>query len=69
MYQHGRSGPASAAAAGPSSTPVFDALISEFRANFRTVPGEPWATATVPRFAELSVSSGRFGLPPGAGGL
>ncbi|WP_344662545.1 hypothetical protein [Catenulispora subtropica] len=69
MYENSRGGAASAASAGPSSTPVFDALILEFRADFRTVPGEPWAPSPVPRFAELSVSGGQFGLPPGPGGL
>ena len=69
MYENSRGGAASAATAGPSSTPVFDALVNEFRANFRTVPGDPWAPAPVPRFAEFSVSGGQFGLPPGRGGI
>lgn len=68
MYENSRSGPASAAASS-SGTPVFDALMSEFRANFRTVPGEPWSPSPVPRFAQLSVSGGQFGLPPGPGGI
>jgi hypothetical protein len=52
-----------------SGTPVFDALVVEFRANFRTVPGDPWSPAPAPRFSEFSVTSDRFGLPPGRGGL
>ncbi|WP_370353620.1 hypothetical protein [Catenulispora sp. EB89] len=52
-----------------SGTPVFDALVGEFRANFRTVPGDPWSPAPAPRFAELSVTSDRYGLPAGRGGL
>ncbi|GAA2026107.1 hypothetical protein GCM10009839_25530 [Catenulispora yoronensis] len=69
MYENSRSGAARAGALGPSSTPVFDALMSEFRANFRTVPGEPWSPSPVPRFAGMSVSTSQFGLPPGHGGL
>ncbi|WP_370377708.1 hypothetical protein [Catenulispora sp. GAS73] len=52
-----------------SGTPVFDALVVEFRANFRTVPGDPWSPQPAPRFAELSVTSDRYGLPAGRGGL
>lgn len=52
-----------------SGTPVFDALVVEFRANFRSVPGEPWSAPPMPRFAEFSVTSDRFGLPPGPSGL
>lgn len=70
MYENSRGGSARTATAGsPSGTPVFDALVVEFRANFRTVPGEPWTPAQAPRFAELSVNSDRFGLPSGPGGL
>jgi hypothetical protein len=69
MYENSRGGAGSAAAGSTSGTPVFDALMVEFRANFRTVPGDPWAPHPAPRFAELSVSADRFGLPPGQGGL
>jgi len=68
MYENSRGG-VGTASIGSSGTPVFDALMVEFRANFRTVPGEPWSPHPVPRFAELSVSGDRFGLPPGPGAL
>ena len=67
MYENSRGGAGSAAARSASGTPVFDALVVEFRASFRTVPGEPWSPQPVPRFAELTVTSDRFGLPPGRG--
>jgi hypothetical protein len=69
MYENSRGGSRMAAAGSMSGTPVFDALVVEFRANFRTVPGDPWSPQPAPRFAELSVRSDRFGLPPGQGGL
>ena len=69
MYENSRGGAGRAAAMAGSGTPVFDALVVEFRANFRTVPGEPWSPQPAPRFAELSVSSDRYGLPAGPGGL
>jgi len=69
MYENSRSGAGRTAGMSMSGTPVFDALVGEFRANFRTVPGEPWSPAPAPRFAELSVTSDRFGLPAGPSGL
>jgi hypothetical protein len=69
MYENSRGGAGRASAGSTSGTPVFDALVGEFRANFRTVPGDPWSPSQAPRFAELSVSSDRFGLPSGPGGL
>ncbi|MGW1510320.1 hypothetical protein [Streptomyces sp. NPDC002394] len=32
--------PAQDASAGPSPTPIFDALYSEYRRSFRTLPGD-----------------------------
>ena len=56
--------------AGPvGDTPVFDALVREFRTNFRTVPGDPWAEPPVPRFSELTGAGIRFALPSGRSGL
>jgi len=56
--------------AGPiGDTPVFDALVREYRTNFRTVPGDPWAEPPVPRFSELSAGIFRFSLPSGPSGL
>lgn len=56
--------------AGPiGDTPVFDALVREYRTNFRTVPGDPWAETPVPRFSELSGVGMRFSLPSGPSGL
>jgi hypothetical protein len=56
--------------AGPlGDTPVFDALVREYRTNFRTVPGDPWAGPPVPRFAELAGVGLRFSLPSGPSGL
>lgn len=69
MYESSRGGAGRAAVGSMSGTPVFDALVVEFRANFRSVPGEPWSPPRMPRFAELSVTSDRFGLPAGPGGL
>lgn len=69
MYENSRNGASRAAIGSTSGTPVFDALVVEFRANFRTVPGEPWSPAPAPRFAELGVQADRFGLPAGPGGL
>jgi hypothetical protein len=69
MYENSRGGAGRAAIGSMSGTPVFDALVAQFRANFRTVPGEPWSPQPAPRFAELSVTSDRFGLPAGPGGL
>lgn len=69
MYENSRGGAGRAAAGSMSGTPVFDALVAQFRANFRTVPGEPWSPAQAPRFAELSVRADRFGLPAGQSGL
>ena len=68
MYENSRGGAGAAPAVG-SATPIFDMLLVEFRANFRSVPGEPWSPHPMPRFAELSVSGDRYGLPPGPGGL
>jgi hypothetical protein len=69
MYENSRGGAGRAVAGSISGTPVFDALVVEFRANFRTVPGDPWSPQPAPRFAELSVISDRYGLPMGPGGL
>ena len=69
MYENNRGGAGRAAAGPTSGTPVFDALVVEFRANFRTVPGDPWSPQPAPRFADFSVTSDRFGLPSGRGGL
>jgi hypothetical protein len=56
--------------AGPiGDTPVFDALVREYRTNFRTVPGDPWAEPPVPRFSELTGTGFRFSLPSGPLGL
>ena len=68
MYDNARAAARRAAAVG--LTPVFDALVAEFRNNFRAVPGEPWTEYPMPRFAELSGPGDRFTLPPGGfGGL
>ncbi len=69
MYENSRGGAGRGPAGSMSGTPVFDALVVEFRANFRSVPGEPWSPPQAPRFAELSVTSDRFGLPAGPSGL
>jgi hypothetical protein len=68
MYENSRNR-AGIGSFGGSATPVFDALIAEFRASFRTVPGDPWSPIPVPRFSELSASGDRFRLPPGPSGL
>lgn len=69
MYENSRYRAGIGSFGGSSATPVFDALIAEFRANFRTVPGDPWSPIPAPRFSELSASGDRFRLPPGPGGL
>lgn len=53
--------PVSDVAAGPSPTPIYDALYSEYRRSFRTLPGD--------RSGEEGLAFRAFGTTmPGAGG-
>ncbi|MER7913616.1 hypothetical protein, partial [Streptomyces sp. NPDC096068] len=52
--------PASDVAAGPSPTPIYDALYSEYRRSFRTLPGD--------RSGEEGLAFRAFGTTLGAGG-
>jgi hypothetical protein len=45
-----------------SETPVFDALVAEWRKDFRAVPGDPWNDFTQYRTA----GSDRHSLPGGS---
>nr|WP_030212728.1 hypothetical protein [Streptomyces bikiniensis] len=52
--------PASDVTAGPSPTPIYDALYSEYRRSFRTLPGD--------RSGEEGLAFRAFGTTLGAGG-
>ncbi|MEU0232702.1 MULTISPECIES: hypothetical protein [unclassified Streptomyces] len=52
--------PAPDVTAGPSPTPIYDALYSEYRRSFRTLPGD--------RSGEEGLAFRAFGTTPGAGG-
>jgi hypothetical protein len=54
-------------ATGPGSqTPVFDNLVTEYRANFRSVPGDPWE---IPPLPQIAGGPERYALPGGSPGL
>ncbi|MFJ4342855.1 hypothetical protein [Streptomyces sp. NPDC088915] len=52
--------PAPDVTAGPSPTPIYDALYSEYRRSFRTLPGD--------RSGEEGLAFRAFGTTLGAGG-
>jgi hypothetical protein len=44
-----------------ADTPVYDALVAEYRTDFRTVPGDPWGDFPTPQITR----GDRFTLPGG----
>ncbi|MFF0436050.1 hypothetical protein ACFYU9_28055 [Streptomyces sp. NPDC004327] len=66
---------APAGSAGSSATPIYDALYSEFRRSFRTLPGDRSGEEDVVfrafgAYRQLGQQAGwsAYALPPGRGG-